>query len=78
MYMQIVFFCLPNDETSLQVILDQALPHAQPEQVLVDMSTVRQSTSLRLVCFCCIMHSDMRLSVVHLRIMLPAYPRPVA
>lgn len=48
---QIVFFCLPNDEISLQVIVEQALPHAQPGQVLVDMSTVCQSTSLRQVAF---------------------------
>ena len=45
--MQVVFFCLPNDQASLQVIVHEALQHAEPGQLLVDMSTVRQATSLR-------------------------------
>ena len=41
----IVLACLPDVETCERVLLDEALPHARPGQIIVDHSTVGASTS---------------------------------
>ena len=41
----VVLACLPDVETCERVLLDEALPHARPGQVIVDHSTVGASTS---------------------------------
>lgn len=45
--MQVVLFCLSDDEASLQMIVKEGLRYAQRPCILVDMSTVKQSTTLK-------------------------------
>ena len=49
---QILVVCLPYEAASLDVLLEQALPHSQPDQLFIDTSTVSQETSLRRGCPC--------------------------
>ena len=44
---QILILCLPDEAASLDVLLEQALPHSQTGQLFIDTSTVSQQTSLR-------------------------------
>ena len=47
MVLQILIVCLPDEAASLEVILEQALPHSQAGQLFIDTSTVSQQLSLR-------------------------------
>ena len=47
MVLQILVVCLPDEAASLDVLLEQALPHSQAGQLFIDTSTVSQETSLR-------------------------------